>query len=140
MRPELIDGTPQELPERAIWIGYQPTLDSLFPKHRFRLPTSRRNPHRGKREHLVIAGRDRWDPDHLVVEGIDEKIVGRQQEYGTVNAIYTFLQDRLGVRWLWPGELGEDVPQSNSGSRSSLSSFVTIRRSGHAAARSTSRR
>ena len=24
----------------------------------------------------VIAGRDRWDPKHLVVEGIDEKIVG----------------------------------------------------------------
>src|SRR5690606_17908576 len=25
--------------------------------------------------------------------------------------IYTFLQDQLGVRWLWPGELGEDVPR-----------------------------
>jgi hypothetical protein len=59
----------------------------------------------------VIAGRDRWDPEHLTVEGIDEKIVGRQQEYGTVNAVCTFLQDHLAVRWLWPGELGEDVPR-----------------------------
>ena len=57
----------------------------------------------------MIAGRDRWDPQHLVVEGIDEKITGNQQEYGTVNAVYTFLQDQLGVRWLWPGPLGEDV-------------------------------
>ena len=32
---------------------------------------------------------------------------GMQQEYGTANAVYTFLQDQLGVRWLWPGE--EDV-------------------------------
>ena len=32
---------------------------------------------------------------------------GMQQEYGTANAVYSFLQEQLGVRWLWPGE--EDV-------------------------------
>ena len=35
--------------------------------------------------------------------------MGRQQEYGTVNAVYTFLQDYLDVHWLWPEELGEDI-------------------------------
>src|SRR5690606_15209184 len=59
--------------------------------------------------HLVIAGRDRWDPNQLIVEGRGEKIVGKQLEYGTANAVYTFLQDHLGVRWLWPGDLGTDV-------------------------------
>ena len=34
---------------------------------------------------------------------------GLQQEYGTANAVYTFLQDCLHVRWLWPGETGEDI-------------------------------
>jgi hypothetical protein len=63
---------------------------------------------------LVLAGRDRWDPAHLEVEGINERIVGRQQEYGTVNAVYTFLQDHLGVRWLWPGELGEDIVRQDT--------------------------
>ena len=27
--------------------------------------------------------------------------------YGTANAVYSFIQEQLGVRWLWPGE--EDV-------------------------------
>lgn len=29
---------------------------------------------------------------------------------GTQFAVYTFLEDYLGVRWLWPGELGEVIP------------------------------
>jgi len=29
---------------------------------------------------------------------------------GTRFAVYTFLEDYLGVRWLWPGKLGEVVP------------------------------
>ncbi|MCA1808194.1 MAG: DUF4838 domain-containing protein [Lentisphaerae bacterium] len=38
-------------------------------------------------------------------------VKGFQYEYGTVNAVYTFLQDNLGVRWLWPGNDGEVVPK-----------------------------
>ena len=30
---------------------------------------------------------------------------------GTLFGVYTFLEDYLGVRWLWPGELGEVVPK-----------------------------
>jgi hypothetical protein len=36
---------------------------------------------------------------------------GRQTHIGTISAVYEFLEDKLGVRWLWPGELGEYVPQ-----------------------------
>ena len=109
-RPDLIEGTPSPIPERAIWVGVQPALKSLFPKTDFHFTNREEILISAKKNHLVIAGRDRWDPDHLEVEGIDEKIIGKQQEYGTVNAIYTFLQDYLNIRWLWPGELGEDVP------------------------------
>lgn len=110
-RPELIETTPRQLPERAVWIGYQPALDALFPDLNFNLPHPEEILIAANEHHLVVAGRDRWDPDHLMVEGIDEKIEGKQKEYGTINAIYTFLQDYMGVRWLWPGELGEDVPR-----------------------------
>ena len=29
---------------------------------------------------------------------------------GTANGVYTFLEDYLNIRWLMPGEMGEDVP------------------------------
>jgi hypothetical protein len=29
---------------------------------------------------------------------------------GTRNGVYTFLEEQVGVRWLMPGEVGEDVP------------------------------
>ena len=29
---------------------------------------------------------------------------------GSMLAVYTLLEDRLGVRWFWPGEFGEHVP------------------------------
>jgi len=33
---------------------------------------------------------------------------------GTANGVYTFLEDYLGVRWLFPGELGEEIPAISS--------------------------
>jgi hypothetical protein len=108
-RPEVIHGEPRPLPQRAIWVGCQPALETLFPEVDFAFQHPEETLIAVNEHHAVIAGRDRWDPEHLVVEGVDEKIAGKQQEYGTVNAVYTFLQDQLGVRWLWPGELGEDI-------------------------------
>lgn len=35
VRSRLMDGTPNDLPERAIWVGYEPALDSLFPRTDF---------------------------------------------------------------------------------------------------------
>jgi hypothetical protein len=37
-----------------------------------------------------------------------------QTEYGTANAVFTFLQQRLDVRWLWPGPLGEDIVRKDT--------------------------
>ena len=110
-RPRLIVGTPLPLPQRAVWVGYQPALDELFPDVDFDFKHHEEILLAATENYVVIAGRDRWDPEHLTVMGIDEKVVGIQQEYGTVNAVYTFLHDHLGVRWFWPGELGEDVPR-----------------------------
>jgi len=110
-RPKILAGKPDPMPKQAIWVGIQPAVKKLFPDVDFDFQHPEEIFIAASENHLVIAGRDRWHPEHLVVEGIDEKIVGKQLEYGTVNAVYTFLQEQLGIRWLWPGQLGEDVPR-----------------------------
>ncbi len=47
----------------------------------------------------------------LVLAGRDDVIRGKDTQQGTYFAALAFLEDSLGVRWLWPGPLGEVVPQ-----------------------------
>lgn len=47
--------------------------------------------------------------DNLVVMGSDAKPSGRPLR-GTLWATYVLLEQVLGVRWLWPGELGTVIP------------------------------
>lgn len=120
-RPDLFEGTPDPLPEHAIWVGYQPILDDLFPDLDFDFQHPEEILIAANANHLVIAGRDRWNPEHLQISYLKPlgganpggrgtvEVDGVQLEYGTANAVYTFLQDYLDVRWFWPGELGEDV-------------------------------
>ncbi|MEA3403060.1 MAG: DUF4838 domain-containing protein [Armatimonadota bacterium] len=55
---------------------------------------------------LFLLGRDRPaygerdDPMHFY------------SQTGTLFAVYDFLQDQLGVRWLWPGQTGTVIPHS----------------------------
>ena len=108
-KPELIEGAPGNTPDRAIWVGFQPQVAELFPDIDFEFEHAEQIVLAANANHVVVAGRDRWDEDHLIVEGRNGTIEGRQQEYGTANAVYTFLERNLGVRWLWPGPTGEDV-------------------------------
>lgn len=108
-RPQLIDGEPSPLPERAIWVGVQPAVTKLFPKIDFEFRHPEETLVLIGDLHAVIAGRDRWDPALSNAQTRDGVIAGKQREYGTVNAVYSFLQEQLGVRWFWPGKLGEDV-------------------------------
>lgn len=113
VRPKLLDGKPEPLPDRAILVGYQPALRTLFPKLEFDFRHPEEIVIASNDNYLVIAGRDRWNPDHMEAKGRLAIITGRQQEYGTANAVYTFLRDQLHVRWLWPGETGEDIVPQN---------------------------
>ncbi|MCA1809936.1 MAG: DUF4838 domain-containing protein [Lentisphaerae bacterium] len=79
VRPPVIEGLPDPAPPSAIWVGYQPVLNTIFPDVDF----------------------DFTHPEEILI------LADAQQ----VNAVYTFLQDYLDVRWLWPGEMGEDVIQ-----------------------------
>ena len=106
-KPAILEGEPQPLPERAIWIGVQPAVKDLFPKTDFDFKHAEETLIVANEKHLVIAGRDRWDPAHMEAKGRLAMKTGIQQEYGTANAVYSFIQEQLEVRWLWPDE--EDV-------------------------------
>lgn len=55
---------------------------------------------------IILAGRDE-DAQNWMWRG-DR---ANRHTRGTAYAVYNFLEQDLGVRWLWPGELGEVVPQ-----------------------------
>lgn len=56
--------------------------------------------------------------DHVFIVGPDtrenEKTPQGGTSTGTLNGVYTFLEDYLDVRWLLPGPMGEDVPPQAS--------------------------
>ena len=54
---------------------------------------------------LVILGEDHDRPSRGPLP-----IDPRQSHKGTLFGVYRFLEECLGVRWLWPGETGEVVP------------------------------
>ncbi|QDU28663.1 hypothetical protein ETAA8_37660 [Anatilimnocola aggregata] len=128
-KPKILEGVPNPIPEHAIWVGGQPVLKELFPGTDFDLKHPEEILLKCDGKHLIIVGRDIWDPltnKMKILGGKTEAerknylagfaeangdVNGFQYEYGTVNAVYTFLQDKLGIRWLWPGAEGEVVPK-----------------------------
>lgn len=67
-------------------------------------------------------------PEERIVKGIDGDVflaggdrggnggyrpgdTGGKACFGTLYAAYDFLENEMGVRWIWPGELGEVVPK-----------------------------
>lgn len=110
-KPEIIEGAPSAIPSKAIWVGYQPAIEKLFPGISFKYEYPEEIINVANEKYIAITGRDRWDPKNMTIPDRTGKnvITGVQQEYGTCNAVYTFIQDQLQVRWLWPGPLGEDI-------------------------------
>lgn len=94
-RPEVMTAA-DELPGKAIWVGVQPGIAEVYPG----LDIDFQHP-----EEILIA----CNGKQLVLAGRDRFAGGKQTESGTANAVYTFLQEHLDVRWLWPGPLGEDI-------------------------------
>ena len=110
-KPELIVGSPSPIPAKAIWVGYQPAVDKLFPGQNLRYYHPEEVLNIANENHILLSGRDVWDPNHMSIPNRTGKkmVQGIQKEYGSCNAVYSFIQDKLNVRWFWPGALGEDV-------------------------------
>lgn len=70
------------------------------------------------RETMIVETLD----DALVLAGEDGSAVtpypddynSADVRTGTMYAVYDFLGDQLGCRWLWPGESGEAIPQRDT--------------------------
>ncbi|MCA9038782.1 MAG: DUF4838 domain-containing protein, partial [Planctomycetaceae bacterium] len=114
VRPEIHETLPDPLPAKAIWVGYQPALAAAFPGVDFTFHHPEEIVLAANENHVALTGRDKWDPKFSTVEGRRRLITDAQQEYGTANAVFTFLQERVGIRWLYPGETGTDYPGSES--------------------------
>ncbi|HWL52712.1 MAG TPA: DUF4838 domain-containing protein [Chthoniobacteraceae bacterium] len=89
-----------EMPNR-IWVGPHPEMEARLDGKIPTLSHPEETVIQAMENDLVILGRDRFR------EGV-------QYEAGTSLAASSFIQDRLGVRWLWPGELGTDIPSHAS--------------------------
>ena len=69
---------------------------------------------------MVSEGSDLFligdDSDGAVIgsPGFEQSITFNMTRVGTLFAAYEFLERFLGVRWLWPGELGEVVPPQST--------------------------
>lgn len=115
VRPEVQVGTPDPVPAGAIWVGVQPAVESLFPDIDFDFQNPEEIVIACNGAHLVIAGRDRWNAEFLAGQDLSSvPAMQLQYEYGTANAVYTFIQEMLGVRWFWPGPLGEDILEQDA--------------------------
>jgi hypothetical protein len=55
---------------------------------------------------LVLAGEDGGSVDPLTATYNSNRV-----RTGTLFAVYDFLQDQLGCRWVWPGKSGETIPK-----------------------------
>ncbi len=68
VKPQVIEGLPDPVPARAIWVGFQPKVKELFPKTDFDFKNPEEILIAANDKNLVIVGRDRWDPQHMFVK------------------------------------------------------------------------
>lgn len=114
VRPEIFETLPDPLPAKAIWVGHQPAMAELFPGVDFTYKHPEEIVLAATENHVALTGRDKWDPKFATVQGRRFPITDAQREYGTANAVFTFLQEQVGIRWLYPGETGSDYPDAES--------------------------
>lgn len=101
IRPPIASSPPQDPQVPVIWVAAHDQLAKRFPGQDFTFT-------RPEEILMVCQG------NNLAILGQDTFVEGAQTSFGTANAVFTFIEDKLGVRWLWPGPLGEDVPQKVS--------------------------
>ena len=72
---------------------------------------------------------ERTTGDALVIAGRDSNgnPLDRDTSAGTLFGVYEFLERDLGVRWLWPGDLGTFVPKAATITVSPVNDMVTPR-------------
>lgn len=97
------------LKKDTLWLGYNKELPALFPEIDFTSLNQEEILIACKPPHMLIMGRDAYTSTGLNTPFGKKNALYVQNEYGTSNAIFSFLQDFLEVRWFFPGVIGEDI-------------------------------
>jgi len=64
----------------------------------------------------ALPGSPKLDPEGFILQGTNKStfIIAGGGDRGIEFGVYDFLERYLGVRWLMPGEMGEDVPKHST--------------------------
>ncbi len=102
---ELPIGTDPSLAKGVrIWVGAHAGLEELQKRE------PRLNVKLDESDEILLYAGDR----DVVIRGNDIHRDGKEIQVGTYLAAKRFFMEQLGVRWLWPGELGTDVPRQST--------------------------
>jgi len=101
-------------PARATKFAAQILRDHIHQISGAELPIQRESALRNEQARVILGEDKSLAPGSisLRVKGNTLTLLGSGE--GTHYAVVTFLEEKLGVRWLWPGELGKVVPQQDT--------------------------
>jgi len=99
-----IESDPAKARGARIWVGNHAGLAELAKRD------SRLNVELDESDEVLLFA----DGQDVVIRGKDIVLNGKELQVGTYLAAQRFFMEQLGVRWLWPGELGTDIPKQNS--------------------------
>ncbi|HPN84837.1 MAG TPA: hypothetical protein PK821_05815, partial [Victivallales bacterium] len=68
VKPEIIEGAPEPVPVHAIWVGFQPKLEEIFPDTDFEFKNPEEILIKCDGKNLAIVGRDVWDPKQDIIK------------------------------------------------------------------------
>lgn len=117
--------TPGKMGEKSLWqvvLDFQKTLEKISGA-KIPIVSPEEAPSEGTRIYIGEAvpetlrrGEDKeMDPrGYWIIAGPDALILRGKTEGGTINALYGFLQDKLGVRWFFPSDLFEVIPKQST--------------------------
>ncbi len=65
---------------------------------------------------VTLSGSPKLDPEGFILQGLDKStfVIAGGADRGIAFGVFEFLERYVGVRWLMPGEFGEDVPQHST--------------------------
>lgn len=85
-----------------IWVGAHPQLAKVHPNVKLDFANAEETLMQTSGADLILVGRDRLARNGVQLEG------------GTYLVVTSFIENHLGVRWFWPGELGTDIPRKET--------------------------
>lgn len=95
-----------------IYVGWFDNYPLMFPGIDIKLDKPEKVYILRNENDVAIFGRDVPDVPFTSPDRAGNPILNTQHEYGTINAIYTFIKEYLGVLFFYPGDSGMYIPDT----------------------------